>query len=172
MKATSSRRQLIVAVLLVLALVGAAVRLWTPRPSLARDIGTLLLVLWLPVIGNIIGFAIGRVARLRQRHAFAPGTAFTPQLLVELDAQPGQVRLAREQRRCTLVVANEGFTARLAMPLAQWLAGAQPQSVQLELLRPEIGLARFVPGTEFSVHAGAATLGSGRVLQVLARPAT
>jgi hypothetical protein len=171
MKATSPRRQLIVAVLLSLAVIGAGMRLWAPKPSLARDIGTLLLVLWLPVIGNIIGFVIGRVARMRQRHAFAPGAAFTPHLLAELSAQPGQVRLKPEQRRCTLVIGNEGFTARLATPVSQWLAAAQPQSVELELLRPEIALARFTPGAEFSLHAGATTLGSGRVLQVLSQPA-
>jgi hypothetical protein len=171
MKATSSRRQIIVAVLLVLAIIGAAMRVGAPKPSLARDIGTLLLVLWLPVIGNIIGFVIGRVARMRQRHAFAPGAAFTPHLLAELSARPGQVRLKREQRRCTLVIGNEGFTARLAAPLSQWLAAAQPRSVELELLRPEIALPRFTPGAEFTLHAGAATLGSGRVLQVLMRPA-
>jgi hypothetical protein len=167
MKATSSRRQIIVAVLLVLAVIGAAMRLWAPKPSLARDIGTLLLVLWLPVIGNIIGFVIGRVARMRRRHAFPPGTVFTPHLLVELSAHPGPVRLKREQRRCTLVIGNEGFTARLATPLAQWLAAAQPQSQQLELLRPDVALTRFAPGAEFSVHAGPATLGTGRVVDVL-----
>ena len=54
MKATSSRRKLIVIVLLALALVGAGMRQWAPNPSLMRDVGTLLLVLWLPVIGNVI----------------------------------------------------------------------------------------------------------------------
>ena len=64
MKATSSRRKLIVIVLLALALVGAGMRYWAPNPSVTRDIGTLLLVLWLPVIGNVVAFVINRVTRV------------------------------------------------------------------------------------------------------------
>ena len=60
MKATSHRRQLIVATLLALAIVGAGMRWWAGNPSLARDIGTLLLALWLPAVGNIVAFAIRR----------------------------------------------------------------------------------------------------------------
>ena len=43
---TSSRREIITAVLLLLALGGGLVRWLAPQPSLARDIGSLLLVLW------------------------------------------------------------------------------------------------------------------------------
>jgi hypothetical protein len=171
MKATSPRRQLIVAVLLVLAVIGAGMRLWAPKPSLARDIGTLLLVLWLPVIGNIISFAIRRVASRRGRHAFRGDAPFHPHLLVELTAAGGQVRLNAGERGCTLVVGSDGFTARLAEPLAQWLAGPQPRQVPVELLRPELALARLAPGGGFSVLAGASTLGQGRVLQALEPPA-
>ena len=64
MKATSSRRKLIVIVLLALALVGAGMRHWAPNPSVMRDMGTLLLVLWLPVIGNVVAFVINRVTRV------------------------------------------------------------------------------------------------------------
>ncbi|MES2785777.1 MAG: hypothetical protein V4684_09960 [Pseudomonadota bacterium] len=58
---TSARRQIVMGVLLVLALIGAAVRFWAPDPSAARDVGTLLLVLWLPAVGNLVAFAIGKV---------------------------------------------------------------------------------------------------------------
>jgi hypothetical protein len=167
MKATSSRRQLIVAVLLVLALVGAGMRLWAPRPSLARDVGTLLLVLWLPVIGNIISFAIARVNSRRHRHAFAADAPFRAQLLVELTAAGGRLRLQREERRCTLVVGSDGFTARLPFPIAQWLASAQPQATPLELLRPELALPHMPAGTRFSVLAGTSVAGHGRVLELL-----
>jgi len=171
MKATSPRRQLIVAVLLVLAIVGAGMRSWAPKPSLARDIGTLLLVLWLPVIGNIIGFLIGRAARLRRRHAFQPDAPFAPHLLVELTATGGQVRLDPAEQRFTLIVGDQGFTARLAVPVAQWLTGPQPHSEQLQLLRPEIALDHFTPGVEFAVHAGASLAGRRRVVEVLVKPA-
>ena len=45
---------MIVFVLLILALAGAAIRQWADNPSITRDIGTLLLVLWLPIIGNVV----------------------------------------------------------------------------------------------------------------------
>jgi hypothetical protein len=167
MKATSSRRQLIVAVLLALAVVGAGVRLWAPNPSLARDIGTLLLVLWLPVIGNIISFALARVRQRRGRHAFADDAPFRPQLRVELTAAPGQVRLKAPERQCTLVVGTEGFTARLGIPLAQWMTGDQPQALAVELLRPALALPRMASGTTFTVFAGATVVGEGRVLELL-----
>jgi hypothetical protein len=171
MQVTSSRRQLIVAVLLALALVGAGMRIWAPKPSLARDLGTLLLVLWLPVIGNIISFAIARVGSARRRHAFAADAPFRPQLLVELTAAGGRLRLRRQERRCTLVVGSDGFTARLRVPVTQWLAGAQPCATQVELLRPELALACMVPGTRFSVLAGTVPAGHGRVVEVLPAPA-
>lgn len=58
---TSSRRQIVMVVLLVLAVIGAAIRYWAPNPSAARDVGTLLLVLWLPAVGNLVAFAIGKM---------------------------------------------------------------------------------------------------------------
>lgn len=168
MKVTSHRRQLIVVVLLVLAVAGAALRAWAPQPSLARDVGTLLLVLWLPIVGNIIAFVIARVSQRRRRHAFAPERPFTPHLLAELNAEPGQVRLKADDRRCTLVLGNEGFTARLAGPLGTWLTGPQPHPFEIELLRPDLALARFTPGAAFEVYAAPGLVGRGRVLEMLA----
>lgn len=168
MKATSPRRQLIVVVLLVLAVVGAALRAFAPNPSLARDIGTLLLVLWLPVIGNVIAFLIARVARLRRRHAFAPDAPFRPHLRAQLTAAGGRVKLDAEECSCTLVLGSDGFTARLAVPLAQWLTAPQPQLHELELLRPEIALQRLPAGSEFAVVSGSSVTGTGRVTEVIA----
>lgn len=166
MKATSPRRQLIVVVLLVLAVIGAAVRAFAPNPSLARDIGTLLLVLWLPVIGNVIAFLIARVASMRRRHAFAPDVPFRADLRAELSAAGGQVRVKRDDQRCTIVVGSDGFTARMAAPVADWLTAPQPQLRELELLRPQIALQRLPVGTEFVVFAGSSVVGTGRVTQV------
>ncbi|MES2633543.1 MAG: hypothetical protein V4669_11260 [Pseudomonadota bacterium] len=58
---TSSRRQIVMGVLLLLAVIGAAVRYWAPNPSTARDVGTLMLVLWLPAVGNLVAFAISKM---------------------------------------------------------------------------------------------------------------
>ena len=52
----SSRRETITAILLLFAVGGGLLRWLAPQPSLARDMGSLLLVLWLPIIGNIIAY--------------------------------------------------------------------------------------------------------------------
>lgn len=167
MKATPHRRQVIVAVLLALAIVGAGMRAWADNPSLARDIGTLLLVLWLPAVGNIVAFAIRRWrAAHPPRPPFDPAASFRGHLLVELarvgPAAPGAV----DTSLCTLVVGSEGFTARLAQPLAQWLTGSQPAVLEVQLLRPALALARLPAGAAFSVLAGTRAVGTGRVLEV------
>jgi hypothetical protein len=171
MKATSSRRRLIVYVLLGLAVAGAAMRQWAPHPSLARDVGTLLLVLWLPVIGQVVGFVIARVQQARAGRvaaAFAPQAAFAPELEIEFVpvAAAALPALPAGERHCTLVVGHEGFTARAAAPLAQWLGGSRTCTVSLQMLRPALALQRLRVGTTFSMLAGRTVVGTGRVLQV------
>lgn len=167
MKATSNRRQLIVAVLLVLATVGAGMRIWADNPSLARDVGTLLLVLWLPAVGNIVGFAIGRWrAAQARRPPFDPAAPFHGHLLVELARSGSPAAGGTDAGLCTLVVGSEGFTARLAQPLGRWLAGPQPAVLQVQLLRPALALPRLPAGAVFSVLAGTTPVGTGRVLEV------
>jgi hypothetical protein len=164
MKATSSRRRLIVAVLLALALLGAIVRQWAPNPSLARDVGTLLLVLWLPVIGQVVAFVIARLRPRRPGLGFGPGAPFSPHVLVELTSQPdARPPLPPNERCCTLAIGNEGFTARLPVPLAQWLAG--DEAMQVQFLRPGVALPRFTAGAEFTVLVGQAVAGQGRVVR-------
>ncbi|MHB1121846.1 MAG: hypothetical protein ACYC0T_03885 [Ramlibacter sp.] len=167
MKATPHRRQVIVAVLLALAIAGAGMRQWADNPSLARDIGTLLLVLWLPAVGNIVAFAIGRWrAAHPQRPPFNPAAAFQGHLLVELARVGPAGAGAMDAGLCTLVVGREGFTARLAQPLALWLTGPQPAVLQVQLLRPTLALPRLPLGAVFSVLAGTRPVGTGRVLEV------
>ncbi|HXD42927.1 MAG TPA: hypothetical protein VN649_20340 [Ramlibacter sp.] len=170
MKATSSRRKLIVIILLALALVGAGMRSWAPDPSVLRDMGTLLLVLWLPVIGNIVAFAINRIRASRARSgSFEAGLAFTPHLLAELTPAATRAAAARSlaanERCCTLVLGSEGFTARLAVPVAHWLQSDQPQPIELEFLRPALAVTRFPAGATFRVVAGDAVAGQGRVIR-------
>lgn len=173
MKATSSRRKLIVIVLLGLALVGASMRHWAPDPSLARDIGTLLLVLWLPIIGNVIAFLVNRFrVHRRPSMAFEPNRAFAAHLLAELTPAGTFVAaaaspLAANERCCILVIGSEGFTARLPMPLAHWLASGRTQAVELEFLRPALAGPRFAAGAAFRVLVGPALAGEGRVIRAL-----
>eukprot|EP01034_Spumella_vulgaris_P006289 gene6289-8010_t len=48
---SSSSRRVAMAVLLGLAVLGGVIRYTATNPSTLRDVGTLLLVLWVPAIG-------------------------------------------------------------------------------------------------------------------------
>lgn len=155
------------AILLGLALLGGAIRHWAPDPSLQRDIGTLLLVLWLPAVGNLVAFVIARLPR-RQRaaNAFASANAFKPHLSAAVTPLPrADVALALVPfgDQCTLIVGHQAFTARLAQPLAQWFDAGTPGTVELELLRPESALRELRPGVAFYLAAGTTAIGEGRV---------
>jgi hypothetical protein len=164
--ATPARRRLVVILLLVFALVGGAIRLWAPSPSTLRDMGSLLLVLWVPVIGNVIAFLVQRI-KLRRTPFDLP---FDPELLVELRPLAPPPRLAQplSGATCALVVGTEGFTVRLSQPLAGWLQAGRTIQVQAQFLKPAMALALFAPDTPFRVVAQQQLVGQGRVLQVLA----
>lgn len=173
LKATSLRRQIIVGALFGLALIGGAVRYYAPNPSLTRDMGNLLLVLWVPAIGNVIAFVVRQVRERRAAPpAFAAGQHFAPQLSVELTPLAPQLRTALgqldpRQDQCMLVLGTDGFTARISRPLAGWLNQDQALCLQLEFLRPAMALPRFSAGTGFRVLAGTTVVGEGRVLALL-----
>jgi hypothetical protein len=63
---SSGRRQIVMIVLLALSVVGGAIRHWADNPSVARDVGTLLMVLWLPAVGNLVAFLIAKVRQTRR----------------------------------------------------------------------------------------------------------
>ncbi|RZJ25425.1 MAG: hypothetical protein EOO54_06390 [Haliea sp.] len=171
-KATPFQRKLIVYILLALALAGGAIRLWAPNPSALRDIGSLLLVLWLPVIGNVVGF-FGRKIRLpAPKLAFDAGVAFTPQLRIAFmpvvpqpPRAPAQDGLAE---LFTLVIGREGFNARPGGPIAAYLDAGGTQEIELEFLHPARALHRFPVGTEFKLLVDTAAVGRGTVLACLA----
>ncbi len=157
------------AVLLGLAGVGAAMRHWADNPSIARDVGTLLLVLWLPAVGNLVGFAFRLVAaRMRPATAFDDAKPFLPQLRADITPVAGAAHSALRQRNCTVVVGTEAFRARTAFPFGQAL---QPGGLlELEFLRPALALARLSPGTAFHLLVGNAVVASGRVHSTPATP--
>lgn len=173
LKATSLRRQIIVGALFGLALIGGAVRYYAPNPSLTRDMGNLLLVLWVPAIGNVIAFVVRQVReRTASTPAFAAGQRFAPQLSVELTPlapglRTGLDRLDPRQDHCMLVLGTDGFTARISRPLAGWLSQGQAQTLQLEFLRPALALPRFAAGARFRILTGTTVVGEGRVLELL-----
>lgn len=157
--------------LLTLAASGGVIRWLAPNPSTLRDIGTLLLVLWLPAVGNLIAYFIKRIPRSAPPATdFAPDAAFAPQLQVQLEAVewPAAQRTGLDvgERRCTLLVGRQGFTARLERPLAESVADNDGGMMRLQLLHPAVALRRLAPGTEFHVLAGTIAVAKGRVLQV------
>jgi hypothetical protein len=169
--ATAGRRKLIVLVLLVFALFGAAIRWLAPNPSTLRDMGSLLLVLWVPVIGNVIAFL---VQKLQQRRAsrFPGGDVFAGELLLELKPLVAAPALATPltDDRCALVVGTEGFSVRLSQPLSGWLESGEPMIAQAQFRKPAMALPHFRVDTLVRVVAQQRLVGEGRVLQVLGQP--
>jgi hypothetical protein len=156
----SQRRQVVMAVLLVLAAAGAGIRYWADNPSLAHDIGTLLLVLWLPAVGNLVAFAVRKLApRLRRTDGFDPGSAFKAHILAEIVPVHTEAPTAPAARDFVLVIGHEGFRARTPGPIA-----TAAETVEFQLLRPNVALPRFGPDAAFQVMVGGKIVASGRVL--------
>ncbi|CAN5410768.1 hypothetical protein BH11PSE7_BH11PSE7_24320 [soil metagenome] len=170
MKNISRRRQIITALLLAFALLGFVIRQFTPGPSLLRDFGSLLLVLWLPIIGNIIAWG---VARFHARKAGPPGfdaeAAFEPSARVEITLLAAGVPSASRPVRpglfaCTIASGTDGFTARLRVPQDQVPVPEVPQRLEVQFLRPELAMAQLPAGAGFVLIGGRVTLGRGVVL--------
>ena len=166
----SARRQIMAVAMLVLALIGGLVRWFAPQPSLARDVGSLLMVLWLPIVGNIIGWLMQRArAPKHQLQGFAAGTPFEPHARIELTLLAADTpRLSRPIRAGhfdgALVLGSEGFTTRLAVPSDGEPVPEVPCTLEVQFLRPELALAQLTPGSKFALLAGRTLLGTGRVL--------
>ncbi len=165
--ATPARRRLAMLALLTLAVAGLVIRQLAPNPSTLRDIGTLLLVLWLPAVGNLVAYFVRKIPR-RPRPlggGFGAASVFTPHLRVRLEPT-GLVAdlpaaLAAAGNNCTLIVGNSGFSARVGGALQQ-----QDGDVAVELLRPEVALPQLAAGTEFRLLVGATAAAKGRVIEV------
>ena len=157
------------AALLFAATCGGFLRYYAADPSTLRDVGTLLLVLWLPAVGNLVAYLIGKLPRRAARVTdFATGSSFTPHLQVDvvgtgipsvlLDA------ISPTDPRCTLVVKRNGYSARLNQPVAQTLAIAGQRFLTLELLHPAVALDALREDTEFHLLVATTAVGKGRVV--------
>jgi hypothetical protein len=167
--ATSSRRQIAMAVMLALAIAGGVIRHEAPNPSTLRDIGSLLLVMWLPAVGNFVGFLMRKIPRSAPPPThFDPAAPFTAQLRVQLEPVPlpdGFIAaLDPVDDRGTLLSGRRGFTIRLDRPLAQWLAAPGDQPVAMECLLPKVALRALVPGTPVHLLVGTTAVARGQVL--------
>jgi hypothetical protein len=164
---SSSSRRVAMAVLLGLAVLGGVIRYTAPNPSTLRDVGTLLLVLWVPAIGQLIGYLARKIPfSAPPPNEFAPGSPFTPHL--QADVSPvtlpeGLPPLAPDEERCTVIVGRRGFTARLGQPVAQWWAAGGTQRAGIELLRPGLAVSHLPTGTAFHILVGTTAIARGQV---------
>jgi len=167
--ATPFRRRLAMAVMLGLAVSGGVIRHYAPAPSTLHDVGSLLLVMWLPAVGNLIGYLMRKLPRSAPPPTdFPPGSTFRPQLQVRVETVPlpdgWLASLDAVEERTVLLVGRHGFTARSARPVVQWLAQREPQDLAIELLRPDAALRELKPGTDVHLLVGTTAVGKGRVL--------
>ncbi|MDM0013309.1 hypothetical protein QTH87_12770 [Variovorax sp. J22P168] len=176
MTTIQSRRKLIVIILLCVAVAGAVLRYLAAPGSTARDVGTLLMLLWVPIIGNVIAWLIGRLRRPDQLapSPFDARGAFEPQLQVELTLRPpgvpaADLPVAAGEHRCAFVVGNEAFSARWWVPEGRSFRRGTVQLLEAEFLAPAVALPRFEAGTDFRMLVGDSFVGDGCVIAHLPR---
>jgi hypothetical protein len=172
MTTIQSRRKLIVIILLCVAVGGALLRQFAAPGSTIRDIGTLLMLLWVPIIGNVISWLIGRLRRPAPPapSPFDERASFDPQLLVELTLRPPlvpaeDIPVPAGEHRCALVIGNEAFSARWWVAPDRSFRRGTSQTLEMEFLAPLLALPRFQPGASFRMLVGEAFVGDGRVLR-------
>jgi len=178
-----ARRKLIVIILLTVAVAGAVLRHFATPGSTARDVGTLMLLLWVPIIGNILGWLFARVWRRRvaakaaRLAAAAPNTptfgdaaAFQPHARVELTLRPARLPaedtpIRSGEHRCALVIDDKGYSARWFVEAdAPPVRRGKAREMRVEFLTPDLALPHFRPGASFRMMVGDAFVGDGRVL--------
>lgn len=173
MTTIQARRKLIVIILLVVALGGAAIRHYATPGTILRDTGTLLMLLWIPIIGNIISWLVARIRRpaVPVPSGFDKRTGFTVHATVELTLRPPQIPaedrpVAVGEHRCALVVDNQGFSARWRVDAGQRVMRGQPFLVDVEFLAPSVALPNFRPESTFRMLVGESFIGDGHVLRL------
>lgn len=183
MTTRQSRRKLIVVVLLFLAVAGAAIRHFATPGTTTRDIGTLMLLLWIPVIGNVVGWLMGRLKRppkpvpaseaaVADRIALATETPFRAHALADITLRPAAVPaedawIAEGEHYCAFVVGNEGFSGRWQVPAGGEFRRGTRQRLPVEFLSPDVARPRFAPDTAFRMLVGEAFIGDGTIVEAL-----
>jgi len=169
--ATPSRRRIIMAILLALATAGAVIRYFAARSSVLHDIGTLLLVLWLPAVGNLVAWLIQQASRKAPAARGFAGSAFVPHLWAQVASldpvPPALAALDPRERSCTLIAGTHGFTVRLAEPLAGLATAAGARKLALEFLRPDVAYQELRPGATFHLLIGQDAVAKGQVLELV-----
>ncbi|WP_213955256.1 hypothetical protein [Variovorax sp. dw_954] len=177
MTTIQSRRKLIVIVLLCVAVGGALLRQFAAQGSMLRDIGTLLMLLWLPIVGNIIGWLIARMRRppAPEPQTFGGPETFHAHARVDLTLRAASVPsedvpVAVGEHRCALVVGNDGFSARWFVRPGETVRRGKSHPVQIEFLAPALALPRFQRDAVFRMLVGGAFIGDGQVRELPGLP--
>lgn len=170
-----SPRQLIVVLLLCMAAIAAVVRHFAEPGTGVHDVASVMMVLWLPVIGSIIAWCIGQLRRAPPAAppGFAPDSAFQPHASVEFMLRPAlvpaeDVPVQPGEHRCVFVVGHQGFQGRWQVASGETLRRGETSTRPVEFLSPQLALAQLPPGTPFRMLVGEAFVGDGRVLELLA----
>lgn len=174
MSSIQFRRRLIVIVLLCVAAVAAVVRQFSAPDSTVHTVSTVMMVLWLPVLGSIVGWVYGKLQRRPAAGppGFAAGSVFTPQAEVEITLRPARIPaedgpVPAGEHRFVLVVGHQGFHARWVVGPGESCRRGQACTVLVELLSPQLALPQLAPDTAFRMLVGDAFIGDGRMLRAL-----
>lgn len=166
MSTISSRRYVIAVTLLAVAVAGALLRAFAVPESSLYYLGTLLMVMWIPIVGNIISFISRKFRRSAPaRRAFPAALPFVPHASVQLNLSPsqGSAALTRDEDgtlHFIFLVGTEGFSVRGLLMEGQ---GEKTLIAQVQFLFPAVVPTKFPVGTRFQVvHAGSG-LCSGQV---------
>lgn len=170
MSTISSRRFLIVVALLVTAVAGALLRSFSAPESTPYYLGTLLMVMWVPVVGNVISF----LARRFKPSASAPPTfsssvPFVAHMVVELELHLcPECELPRQEEdgriHCLFITGTEGFSVRVAL-LDSHIVG-EAMCAEAQFLFPAAALRKFAVGSSFQLARDGFGFGTGRVLSL------
>ncbi len=170
------RRKLIVILLLCVAVAGALLRHFAPKGSITHDVGTLLMVMWVPIIGNVIAWLVGRFARRSgapaQPQDFDAREAFTAHAMVELTLRPAAVPaqdlpIQAGEYRAAFVLDTDGFSARWFVQPGEVPRRGVPHAFAVEFLAPALAAPRFPRDAVFRVLVDDAFVADGKVLEAL-----
>ncbi len=162
----SSRRVLIVAIMLVVAVGGALLRHFSVPQSTSYYVGTMLMVMWVPIVGNIIAFVVRKIP-LPTRKAEAPPVPVSddPHVVVDIRLSPGHTLQPgdRGEVACLFVIGTEGYSVRIPGPQDGTDLRAESLTSPAQFLSPAAALPKFPIGTRFRLVQGQTAVGTGHV---------
>jgi hypothetical protein len=170
MKVISSRRFVVAVALVIAALAGAVLRSFSAPQSTPYYLGTLFMVMWIPIVGNIIiFFAKKRRPVVPLPLTFSSSMPFVSHVVVEITFNLAQeLELPKREEdgnlQCLFVTGAEGFSARLS--LQEPLTPGEALGAEAQFLSPAVALPKFPVGSTFQLIQGRSGIGTGHVLSL------